>query len=210
MAKHKPYGPYSENRMSKKRNMKQFTFLLMAVVCGSWLCSACGSNDKEAKQTDTTAIFAAPQANLPQTNVRYPELLDTVRIGASVYACQILTKPDETLPIFVDNQDQEFYQNRVTVRVTRDGQEVISRSFVKDDFSKYCVASLYQDFEAGMLEGMSLNREGSEAGRLCFWAVVGWCGEGPTFRVYIQPGSNQVSIEQEVNNVDNSMPDEMM
>lgn len=182
----------------------------MAVVCGSWLCSACGSSDKDAQQADSTAAVAAQQANLPLTNARCPELIDTVRIGASVYACQIQTKPDETLPIFVDNQDQEFYQNRVTIRVTRDGQEVISRSFVKDDFSKYCVASTRQDFDAGMLDGMSLNREASDAGRLCFWAVVGWCGEGPTFRVYIQPGSNQVSIEQEFNTVDNSMPDEVM
>lgn len=182
----------------------------MAVVCGSWLCSACGSGDKDAQQADSTVVVAAQQTNQPQTNVRCPELLDTLRIGASVYACQILTSADETLPVFVDNQEQEFYQNRVTIRVTRDGQEVISRSFVKDDFSKYCVASTRQDFDAGMLNGMSLNSEASDAGRLCFWAVVGWCGEGPTFRVYIQPGSNQVSIEQELNSVDNSMPEEMV
>lgn len=182
----------------------------MAAVCGSWLCSACGSSDKEAKQADTTAVVVAQQTNLPQTNVSFPELLDTVRLGASVYACQIITEPDETLPIFVDNQEQEFYQNRVTIRVTRDGQEVISRSFVKDDFSQYAVASTRQDFDGGMLTGMSLNREASDAGRLCFWAVVGWCGEGPTFRVYIQPGSNQVSIEQDFSSVDNSMPDEVM
>lgn len=190
--------------------MKQIPSLLMAAVCGSWLCSACGSSDKEAKQADTTAVVVAQQTNLPQTNVSFPELRDTVRLGASVYACQIITEPDETLPIFVDNQEQEFYQNRVTVRVTRDGQEVISRSFVKDDFSQYAVASTRQDFDGGMLTGMSLNREASDAGRLCFWAVVGWCGEGPTFRVSIQPGSNQVSIEQELNSVDNSMPEEMV
>ena len=190
--------------------MKQIPFLLMAVACGSWLFSACGSSDKDAKQADSTAVVAAQQTNKPQTNARCPELIDTLRVGASVYACQILTEPDATLPIFVDNQDQEFYQNRVTIRVTRDGQEVIARSFVKDDFSKYCVASTRQDFDAGMLDGMSLNREGSDAGRLCFWAVVGWCGEGPTFRVYIQPGSNQVSIEQDFSSVDNSMPDEIM
>ena len=190
--------------------MKQFPSLLMAVVCGSWLCSACGSSDKEAKQADTTAVVATEQANQPQTNVSFPELLDTVRIGASLYACQITTVPDESLPIFVDNQDQEFYQNRVSVRVTRDGQEVIARSFVKDDFSKYAIASTRQDFDGGMLTGMTLNREASDAGRLCFWAVVGWGGEGPTFRVYIQPGSNQVSIEQELNTVDNSAPNEML
>ena len=182
----------------------------MAVVCGSWLCSACGSGDKDAQQADSTVVVAAQQTNQPQTNVRCPELLDTLRIGASVYACQILTSADETLPVFVDNQEQEFYHNRVTIRVTRDGQEVISRSFVKDDFSKYCVASTRQDFDARMLKGMSLNSEASDAGRLCFWAVVGWCGEGPTFRVYIQPGSNQVSIEQDFSSVDNSMPEETM
>ena len=138
----------------------------MAVVCGSWLCSACGSGDKDAQQADSTVVVAAQQTNQPQTNVRCPELLDT--------------------------------------------QEVISRSFVKDDFSKYCVAATRQDFDAGMLNGMSLNSEASDAGRLCFWAVVGWCGEGPTFRVYIQPGSNQVSIEQDFSSVDNSMPEETM
>ena len=190
--------------------MKQYPSLLMAVVCGSWLCTACGSGDKDAQQADSTVVVAAQQTHHPQTNVRCPELLDTLRVGASVYACQIQTSADETLPVFVDNQEQEFYQNRVTIRVTRDGQEVISRSFIKDDFSKYCVASTRQDFDAGMLNGMSLNSEASDAGRLCFWAVVGWCGEGPTFRVYIQPGSNQVSIEQDFSSVDNSMPEETM
>ena len=65
-----------------KKSMKQFPSLLMAVVCGSWLCSACGSGDKDAQQADSTVVVAAQQTNQPQTNVRCPELLDTLRIGA--------------------------------------------------------------------------------------------------------------------------------
>ena len=170
------------------------------------LLSACGSADKADRGVDSTDQ-AQPEAekNEPETYVEGAELSDTIRLGGKTYAYHIRCAPDADLPLLVDNLKQEYYQNRVTLTVTRDGEQVIHREFTKEDFERYVSESTRGDFNSGLLLGMNCNREASTAGRLCFWAVVGWCGEGPTFRVYLTPGSDAVTIEQDFTTEDNSV-----
>lgn len=170
------------------------------------LLSACGNAEKADKKADSTAQEQpATQKKEPETYVAGAELSDTIRLGGKTYAYHITCEPDADLPLLVDNLKQEYYQNRVTLTVTRDGEQVIRREFTKEDFEKYVSAGTRGDFNNGLLLGMNCNREASTANRLCFWAVVGWCGEGPTFRVYLTPGSDAVTIEQDFTLEDNSV-----
>lgn len=178
--------------------------ILLTAVCGSLILSACGKSDKATSATDSTSVASVAASDEPMTRVDGACVDDSVRLGGALFVYHIECAPDKSLPVLIDNQDQKFYQNRVTLSVTRDGREVISRSFTKEDFSPYVSTSTRSDFDAGLLVGMNLNRDASDANRLCFWAVVGWCGEGPTFRVYLNPGSEQMSIEQDFTTVDNT------
>lgn len=178
--------------------------VLLAAICGCLFVSACGGGEKNTSAADSTSVASAPASDEPMTRVDGGAIDDTVRLGGVLFTYHIKCAPDKSLPVLVDNQDQKFYQNRVTIHVERDGQEVISQSFTKADFEPYVSASTRTEFDDGLLVGMNLNREASDAHRLCFWAVVGWAGEGPTFRVYLNPGSNQMSIEQDFTLVDNT------
>lgn len=178
----------------KKKTCALVTACIVMLACG--LLAACGNNRKTLSETaqehspqpsDTVEILCKPGA----------DIVDTLRLNHQLFEYRITCQPDPSLPIFEDNQGQRFYQNRVNLTVLRDGEEVIHHTFVKDDFQSHVAENMQLDFREGMLLGMNCNREGSSAQRLCFWAVVGWSGEGPTFRVFLTPGSDKAVIETE-------------
>ena len=68
--------------------------------------------------------------------VSYEKPIDWV---GSSYTVSISRFPDEELPMVEDEYGNKYYDNRVTVKVTRkDGSEFFNRTFTKSDFSS-CV-----------------------------------------------------------------------
>lgn len=68
--------------------------------------------------------------------VSYEKPIDWV---GSSYTVSIYRFPDEELPMVEDEYGNKYYDNRVTVKVTRkDGSEFFNRTFTKSDFSS-CV-----------------------------------------------------------------------
>jgi len=78
-------------------------------------------------------------------------------------------KADESLPLADDGQGNKYYDNRITVKVTRkDGSEFFNRTFSKDDFDAY-VDPLYKKNSA--LLGIVFDK--AEGDYLVFAASVG-------------------------------------
>lgn len=68
--------------------------------------------------------------------VSYEKPIDWV---GSSYTVSVYRFPDEELPMVEDEYGNKYYDNRVTVKVTRkDGSEFFNRTFTKSDFSS-CV-----------------------------------------------------------------------
>lgn len=56
----------------------------------------------------------------------------------SVFTVSVERKADTSLPLVDDGMGNNYYDNRVSVRVTgKDGRDVFSRVFTKADFGKY-------------------------------------------------------------------------
>lgn len=63
----------------------------------------------------------------------------------SVYSLTITVKADPSLPTATDGSN-EYYDNRITVRITRaDGTEFYNRTFSKADFKEYVDEAYYKD-----------------------------------------------------------------
>ena len=125
---------------------------------------------KEKKQTDVIITTKpVPEAKKPTQKVGDYETTTPVDWVGSTYQVLVERKADESLPLADDGQGNNYYDNRITVKIIRkDGSEFFNRTFVKEDFSAY-VDALYKKNSA--LLGIVLDR--AEADYLVFAASVG-------------------------------------
>ena len=113
--------------------MRHIIFVCLVVL----FMVSCGK-----KQESKNIIVQKPQAvqaakkKEKMDPVSYEKTIDWV---GSSYTVSIYRFPDEELPMVEDEYGNKYYDNRVTVNVTRkDGSEFFNRTFTKSDFSS-CV-----------------------------------------------------------------------
>lgn len=113
--------------------MRHIIFVCLVVL----FMVSCGK-----KQESKNIIVQKPQAvqaakkKEKMDPVSYEKPIDWV---GSSYTVSISRFPDEELPMVEDEYGNKYYDNRVTVKVTRkDGSEFFNRTFTKSDFSS-CV-----------------------------------------------------------------------
>ena len=113
--------------------MRHIIFVCLVVL----FMVSCGK-----KQESKNIIVQKPQAvqaakkKEKMDPVSYEKPIDWV---GSSYTVSVYRFPDEELPMVEDEYGNKYYDNRVTVKVTRkDGSEFFNRTFTKSDFSS-CV-----------------------------------------------------------------------
>lgn len=145
-----------------RKNELKILLMAMAVVG----VSAC----KEKKQSEDI-ITTKPVAEVkkPTQKVGDYDMTTPAEWVGSTYQVFVQRKADETLPLADDGQGNKYFDNRITVKVTRkDGSEFFNRTFSKDDFDAY-VDPLYKKNSA--LLGIVFDK--AEGDCLVFAASVG-------------------------------------
>lgn len=94
---------------------------------------------KEKKQT-TDIITTKPKVEAPKPVQEIGDYDQDVTVdwGGSNYTVRMQRLADRSLPIVDDGLGNRYFDNQITVRVTRnDGSEFFARTFKKSDFSTY-------------------------------------------------------------------------
>ena len=64
--------------------------------------------------------------------------------GGTTYKYKFQFKNDKTLPVVKNPLDYQFYDNKVTLRLTKGGQDILTRTFTKSDFKSLVPESFYE------------------------------------------------------------------
>jgi len=109
---------------------------LPAVLAVLLLFFSCGKK----KQSDTI-ITHKPQVEKVKTTQQmsgYEQSVDVKWVNDATYKVTVKRAPDKDIPTAADEQGQPYFDNTITLKVTRqDGSEFFSRRFTKQDFAQY-------------------------------------------------------------------------
>ena len=67
------------------------------------------------------------------------------------YQSSVVRRPDESLPIVKNEQGEKFVDNRITLRLTSGGKQVVDRVFTKESFASLVDAKF---MKYAILEGL--------------------------------------------------------
>ena len=164
------------------------------MIAAALTLSACGGKqDAKNESTETVAVeqTAGPHAD-NDLNREY-----VATLGGHRFEINIKRTADETLPTVTDELGSTFYDNRVEITATRDGEELFTKQFTKNDFTEFVQAA---DSKGCVLLGMAFDQENSSAATLRFGAQIGQPGieEGPAFIVEIPTSGGACSIVRDM------------
>lgn len=140
-------------------------YMVMALPLMMLLAASC----KEEKQPDNIIVKKAPVAVKKSVQSMGDNAVerDVEWLGAT-YHIRIERKADKSLSLAKDGQGNKYYDNRVSLLITRpDGSEFVRRTFSKADFASYVKGSNSE----GALLGIVFDRADGET--LRFAASVG-------------------------------------
>ena len=171
--------------------MRRFT---IATIAAATLLASCGKKGVETPpdtpSTDPTSDIMPSSSEL--------SLMDTLRFGESTFVVQLSRHIDTTLPTVRDANGTEFFDNRVDIQVVRNGVQVAEKMFTKADFDQYLSEA---DRRESVLQGMAIVTDECSAQVLRFAAQIGEPGadgEGPAFRISLNPVSGSTSIARDL------------
>lgn len=165
-----------------------------ALFVAALALAACGGKTGQNAETQDTAAVqqeTGPHAD-NELNREYEATL-----GGHRFEINIKRTADATLPAVSDELGGTFYDNRVEITATRDGEELFTKQFTKSDFADFVPAA---DSKGCVLLGMAFDQENSSAATLRFGAQIGQPGieEGPAFIVEIPTGGGACSIVRDM------------
>lgn len=170
--------------------MKKISTLLAAVLTLA-ACSSPSKPQEAAADADSAAQMSGPQPSSSDL-----QLADTLKLGDHTFVVSIQRRTDKALPTVEDEMGTTFYDNSVDVGIRRDGEQVFTRTFTKDDFA----ASLPEkDTQRGVLLGMALDGGSSTASGVVLTAQVGEPGledEATAFSITVTSGRNEPLIRR--------------
>ena len=142
---------------------------IYALIVSSLMLTACGSSSsnnqsQETRMATTTAEAVSEGPQRMQTS----EVKENFEYKGKQYQSHIVRRADESLPMVTNDEQQQFYENSIALKLTCEGKQLVSRTFTKKDFLHLVDAHFAQQ---AILEGIVFN-ETNEQG-ICFAASVG-------------------------------------
>ena len=178
--------------------MKKTICKIACVLLLGELITACGGQKGDSNAQEQDSINAAskgdtPYAESPQSNEYEAQL------GGNTYKIAISRKADESLPVVADELGKKFYDNRVDVVITCNGNAFFSKSYTKASFSEFLTSTT--DKQGTVLLGMAYDSEKSNSKAIHLGAQVGQVGieEGPAFSIEIPLNGGASSIVRDTN-----------
>lgn len=145
--------------------MRKASYTLV-IVLGTLLMVSCGEKKEEKniithKQAVVKQKKTEKMSDIAQTR-------ETQWLGAT-YAIAISRKADESLPVITDELGNKYFDNTISLKITReDGSVFVEKTFTKADFKQYVDKAYYTK---GALLGVVFDKV--EDGRLVFATSVG-------------------------------------
>lgn len=139
-----------------------------------WIClaglllSACHSSQKERQDASAAAIEDSIAKAGPQ-RMQVSDIKTTITYQGKDYQSAVRRQPDESLPIVVNEQGEKFVDNRISLRLTCNGQVVVSKVFTKETFASLVDARF---LKYSILEGLVFDKTTPEgilyAASICY------------------------------------------
>ncbi|WP_300700499.1 DUF4738 domain-containing protein [Bacteroides sp.] len=124
-------------------------FYMLACVSVIFL-SACSSQNKKEKDDAQALMQDSVKAAGPQ-RMQVSDVKATFNYQGKEYQSSVLRQPDESLPIVKNEQGEKFIDNRITLRLTCGGKQIVDRVFTKENFTSLVDAKFMQ---YAILEGL--------------------------------------------------------
>ena len=124
-------------------------FYMLSCVSVIFL-SACSSQNKKEKDDAQALMQDSVKAAGPQ-RMQVSDVKATFNYQGKEYQSSVLRQPDESLPIVKNEQGEKFIDNRITLRLTCGGKQIVDRVFTKENFASLVDAKFMQ---YAILEGL--------------------------------------------------------
>ncbi len=124
-------------------------FYMLACVSVIFL-SACSSQNKKEKDDAQALMQDSLKAAGPQ-RMQVSDIKATFKYQGKEYQSSVLRRPDESLPIVKNEQGEKFVDNRITLRLTCGGKQIVDKVFTKESFTSLVDAKFMQ---YAILEGL--------------------------------------------------------
>lgn len=126
-------------------------FIYMVLVAGAMTFASCHRDKpKSAEEIQTLIQDSIRKAHTPRP-MQESEAKTTVTYKGFDYTSVVTRKSDESLPIVTNADGLRYIDNRITLRLSRGGSEVVVKEFTKNTFASF----IGDDFmKQGILEGM--------------------------------------------------------
>ncbi len=168
-------------------------YIAICIAAATVALASCGGKTEQQAETNAdttqTATDNTPYADPAQT------MKNEFQAGGHQYEITIHREADKQLPIVSDDLGKKFYDNRVDVTITRDGQDFFKRSYTKEAFESFLTEA---DKHGTVLLGMAFDSEKTQKDKRIIYlgAQVGQVGieEGPAFSVEIPLDGSASSI----------------
>lgn len=124
-------------------------FYMLACVSVLFL-SACSSQSKSEKKDVQALMQDSAKAAGPQ-RMQVSDVKATFNYQGKEYQSSVLRQPDESLPMVKNEQGEKFVDNRITLRLTCGGKQIVDKVFTKESFASLVDAKFMQ---YAILEGL--------------------------------------------------------
>lgn len=170
--------------------------ILSVLVVSTFLFAACsGSAGKQSAETRMAQNSAEPVSKGP-ISMQLSEVKETFQYKGKNYQSHVVRRPDNALPMVTNDEQQQFVDNVISVKLTCEGKQILSRTFTKKDFL-YLVDATFA--RQAILEGIVFN-ETNDAG-ICYAASLGHPESDlyQPIRMVITPsGTLSIALEEEL------------
>lgn len=115
-----------------------------------WLLSAC-SSQKKGDGADIQVLMKDSVDASGLQRMQVSDIKTTFTYKGKDYQSNVVRRPDDSLPIVINEQGEKFVDNRITLRITSGGKSVVDKVFTKENFASLVDAKFLKH---SILEGL--------------------------------------------------------
>lgn len=169
--------------------MNKSVFILTAALA----LTACKSEKVQGGEEKKDSVATPSRTPISLANEQAAQI-DTV-LGGSRYNLLVQCMADKSVPPIEDELGQLYYNNKVVVKVGKEGGLLLEKTFTKADFETYLSGV---NTKAMILQGMNFYLEDSGKYGICLIAQIGEPGldGGHLFWVKVDKNNGSLSIEK--------------
>lgn len=145
--------------------MKNYLSTLLIAAC---VCTSCGSTSQKQDNHTRMATTHTEETQKGPQRMQTSEVTEEFEYKGKHYQAYVLRRADDKLPMVTNDEEQQFVDNQISVKLSCQGKNILSKTFTKADFLGLVDAKFAQQ---AILEGIVFY-ETNDRG-ICFAASLG-------------------------------------